>query len=166
MGKEGFVERHWSPRQPDRNLFFFFLFLFPVMSFCKWRSYFNFIESCPVGTAATWSQHKKKKKKKPCSSTASVSFGDKMCPSRHRKYLSSFKLITSTARGTTQPLHIQPTQYITPACLAARGEKKAFTWAGDKLSFDLKWTISLNTCIPNESTPPSLPALALCLSCY
>lgn len=42
-----------------------------------------------------------------------------------------------------------------------------FTWARDKLSFDLKWTISLNTCIPNE---PSLPCpslfFALCLSCY
>lgn len=34
-------------------------FLFEVMSLCKWRSYFNFIESCPIG-AAIWSQHKKR----------------------------------------------------------------------------------------------------------
>lgn len=36
-----------------------------------------------------------------------------------------------------------------------------FTWAGDKLSFDLKWTISLNTCIPNESSLPAPPSFLL-----
>lgn len=42
-----------------------------------------------------------------------------------------------------------------------------FTWARDKLSFDLKWTISLNTCIPNESSLPCPSFIfALCLSCY
>lgn len=54
------------------------------------------------------------------------------------------------------PLHFQLTYF-----------QPVFTWAGDKLSFDLKWTISLNTCIPNESSLPC-PSLifALCLSCY
>lgn len=38
---------------------FYLFFLFEVMSLCKWRSYFSFIESGPIGMAATWSQHKK-----------------------------------------------------------------------------------------------------------
>lgn len=55
MGNEGFAERHWLPQGPDSN--FYPLLLFEEVSLCKWGSYFNFIESCPLSRRATLSQH-------------------------------------------------------------------------------------------------------------
>jgi len=68
--QRGICRKARSPQRPDNKLF-----LFEAMSLCKWRSYFNFIESCAIRAAATWSQHKKT----PSDSKINLSFGDKIC---------------------------------------------------------------------------------------
>lgn len=143
------MAQHWSP-QKHWQLLFFLSFL-PE---CKWWSYFSFMESCLNGVTATQSQHKA-----PLASKLNSSLGDNIC------HLSSRRIYQAWNRPCQQPN--QHSRHHNPPLFQLTYFQPVFTRARDKLSFDLKWTISLNTCIPNESSLPC-PSLifALCLSCY
>lgn len=62
-------------------------------------------------------------------------------PSEHRKYLSGFKLMMSTAAGSRR----DPSRTVT---------QKKRLYLREKLCFDFRWTISLNTWIANEYFAP------------